>query len=121
MLNLINDYIKYLYYLLGLIIFILIIILLTKVIKISHSVKQCTDGIDDINNQIKAIKEKYEYITESFSTSWLFFIEAYAIIQILEYIFKDYETTSKDNRSIIRSSMNVLNDKKYLVKMATRR
>ena len=104
MLKIANLYIKYVYYVLGLILLIVLVMLLVKILKVSKTLNIDLQGIDDINNKIEAIKEKTNYLKKSFSTSWTFFIEIAAIMQIIKIVFRDYKGTPKAKRSMIKST-----------------
>lgn len=104
MLENINTYIKYVYYLLIFIILIVLIVLITRIIKVSKSLNADLNGINDINDKLNAIKNKTNYLKESFSTSWYFFIEIAAIVQIIKVVIRDYKGTPKYKRSMIKSA-----------------
>lgn len=104
MLVTINAYIKYVYYLLAIVLLIVLIMLLIKLAKVSKTFKTDLVGINNINDKLDAIKEKTDYLKKSFSTSWYFFIEIAAIIQIIKVIFRDYRGTPKAKRSMIKSA-----------------
>lgn len=118
MLEMINGYIKYVYYGIGIIIFILLIILLVKIAKVNKSLYGDLQSIKNIEDKLKAIQEKTDYLQESFSTSWAFFIEIAAIIQIVKVVLRDYSGTPKAKRSMIKSTArSVIKNPKVITKI----
>lgn len=118
MLETINGYIKYVYCLLVVILLIVLIMLLIKIIKINNTLKIDLIGIEGINNKINVIKQKSEYLKQSFSTSWSFFIEIFAIFQIIKLVIRDYKGTPKAKRSMIKSTArSVMHSPKTITKI----
>ena len=103
LLKTINEYIIYLYYLAIISLIVIFIMFLKKVNKLSKTVSKNTKGIDDINLKIETIKKETEYLKQSFSTSWKFFIGVAGIIAILRAIIRDYKSTVKQKRSLTKS------------------
>lgn len=104
MLEIINTYMKYVYLGLGFILFIVLIVLFVRIGRVKKSLNVDIKGIDDINAKLDKIKEKSEYLKQSFSTSWAFFIEIAAILQIIKVVIRDYKGTPKAKRSMIKST-----------------
>ena len=119
--EIVNSYIKYAYYLLGLLLFVLLTVLAVKTGKIKKAVKQCTDGINSIEDKTKAVKQKTEYLKRSFATSWLFFIEIIAMIELIKIIIRDYKATPKEKRSMIKSAAHAIIRKPHVAKIAFRK
>ena len=118
MLEIINTYMKYVYIGLGFILFIVLIVLLVRIGKVKKSLNADIKGIDDINAKLEKIKEKSDYLKQSFSTSWAFFIEIAAILQIIKVVIRDYKGTPKAKRSMIKSTArSVMHSPKTITKI----
>lgn len=115
MLDTINSYMKYVYYALGAILLVVLIMLLVKAGKVSKTLKKSISGVNDINEKINIIKEKTDYLKQSFSTSWAFFIEIIGIIEIIKIVIRDYRATPKQKRSMIKSAAYGISRKPYVI------
>ena len=103
MLEIINTYIPYAYYLVLLVLAIVLIVFVVKLNKLSRLIYLNSKDINNINDKIKAIKDKTDYLEESFKTSWLFFVRLAGVIALLRAIYKDYKATTKEKRSLAKS------------------
>lgn len=97
-----NANIKYLYILLIVALVIVSIVLIINLIKISKTINEKADKLDNINGNIEAAQNKTETIEET-KESWMFFGKIAAILTVSKAIVKDYKETPKRKRSLSKS------------------
>lgn len=85
--DIINNYMKYVYIVLIVVLFITIIAFIVNLVKMMKEIAATADKTTSINTNIEASKSKLDYI-KSTEGSWSFFLSLFVIITIIKEAFK---------------------------------
>lgn len=100
--DIINNYMKYVYIVLIVVLFITIIAFIVNLVKMMKEIAATADKAVNINTNIEASKSKLDYI-KSTEGSWSFFMSLFVIITIIKETFKYKRRSDSLSKSFARS------------------
>ena len=100
--DIINNYMKYVYIVLIVVLFITIIAFIVNLVKMMKEIAATADKTVNINTNIESSKSKLDYI-KSTEGSWSFFMSLFVIITIIKETFKYKRRSDSLSKSFARS------------------